>query len=479
MDMSKRIGSLLALCCSLPLAACDDAAVVDAGGAQNALPCDVAQVLADNCWNCHGSLPRFTAPMSLVTTDDFVAVSPLSGQPYSAAVQARIHHPSAPMPPAPAAPLDAATAAVLDNWVAAGMPAGTCTEGGGQVLGGSGGQFGGQAALPGNAGTGALAGGGGLQTGTGAVSGGGGGQADGSGGNLGTGGSGGNLGTGGVMPPAPAQECYRFTAHNGDKTTPYAVPTTPDYYSEFYFTRPWSAAQVHGLSAKSIIDNDRAIHHWILYSTNGTVVDGSQGEGLGAHPDGQFIAGWAPGAQDTIMPAGVGLQVPGQGLVLEVHYNAPGPGQTDASGVELCVTPELLPNTAATHPLGAELFNTQGAGDVTGACRPKGPYPITIISSSPHMHKQGVHMKTIVTRANGSVETLIDKPFNFDGQLAYDTPMVINAGDTLTTTCSYASGVRFGTGTSAEMCYNFVLAYPAGALSNGSFLSTNGNSCIQ
>jgi len=411
-----------------------------APGGQALLPCDVAQVLSSNCWECHGTTTRFGAPMPLTTLSHFQALN-AGGAQMSQLVTARIHDIARPMPPAPNPPLTPSDMAVIDNWIAGGMQAGSCTmEQPGDVSVGNG-----------DGGGGAVAGGTG-----GAIS----------------------DGTGGGPAPVVGEECFTLTAHSGDKVTPYNVPTTPDLYVNFNFTPPWGSGKVHGLKARSLIDNDRAIHHWILYSGGG-IQDGGIAEGaLGAHA-GQFIAGWAPGAQDTIMPEGVGLQIPAGGLELEVHYNAPGPGHTDASGVELCITRELLPNEAATHPLGQEGFRTNGAGTVCGTCNPRGNGPITIISSSPHMHLRGTRMRTTVFRQGGGQETLIDKPFAFDGQIAYDTPMTIMPGDTLETECFYDGSVAYGTGTNEEMCYNFVLAYPAGALAGGGGISNNGNTCIE
>ena len=80
------------------------------------------------------------------------------------------------------------------------------------------------------------------------------------------------------------------------------------------------------------------------------------------------------------------------------------------------------------------------------------------------MHLQGRHMTTVINRAGGGTEMLIDEPFDFQTQISYSTPQVVHKGDTLTTTCTYATPTPFGEKTTDEMCYNFVLAYPAGGL---------------
>lgn len=80
------------------------------------------------------------------------------------------------------------------------------------------------------------------------------------------------------------------------------------------------------------------------------------------------------------------------------------------------------------------------------------------------MRAQGRHLKTVIQRAAGGTETLLDEAFDFNTQISYSTSALVHPGDTLTTTCSYAAPAAFGTRTTSETCYNFVLAYPAGAL---------------
>jgi hypothetical protein len=165
------------------------------------------------------------------------------------------------------------------------------------------------------------------------------------------------------------------------------------------------------------------------------------------------------------------LGVNGAGFSLEMHYNnTVGEGELDASGVELCVTEELRPKEAAVHWLGTVNLNKLEA---VGTCTPANQTPVTILASSPHMHLQGRHMKTVINRKAGGTETLIDQAFDFNTQISYPTPATINPGDTLTTTCTYAKPTPFGEGTNEEMCFNFVTAYPAGGLANALALQKN------
>ena len=52
-----------------------------------------------------------------------------------------------------------------------------------------------------------------------------------------------------------------------------------------------------------------------------------------------------------------------------------------------------------------------------------------------------------------------------------EEPIVLQPGDAIKSTCTYENGnplpVGFGQSTKAEMCYQFTLSYPYGALNNG------------
>lgn len=90
------------------------------------LPCDVDKVLATNCRSCHGASPLFGAPMPLVTRADLFGTA-TSGKKYYEQMGVRIHDDARPMPQPPNARLSTADTATLDNWIAAGAPAGSGT----------------------------------------------------------------------------------------------------------------------------------------------------------------------------------------------------------------------------------------------------------------------------------------------------------------------------------------------------------------
>jgi len=179
------------------------------------------------------------------------------------------------------------------------------------------------------------------------------------------------------------------------------------------------------------------------------------------------------------MPDDVGMELPSGNtfLVLEIHYNnVQGlPNMADRSGVEICATSNLRPNTATVSWLGTEAIsvNANSTGTATGVCDPTYAGDITLLRYWPHMHKLGRAMKADITRASGAVENFFDVPnYSFDYQISYEAnpPVILHNGDKITTTCTFQNttsiGVGFGPRTEDEMCYNFVIAWPANALSS-------------
>jgi hypothetical protein len=366
----------------------------------------VKAIIDANCTSCHGKEPKFGAPMPLVSAMDFRVAAPNSATSVGQRVLARLADEQRPMPPPPNARLSPADRAVVEQWLNAGAPVGSC--GSANPDPGAGGPDDSSDPLP------------------------------------------------------PDVTCYRLTARASAAGEKYSVPTTPDLYQCFQYAPPWGDKKVQVVRVRPIIDNDKVLHHWNLYNVPDKVSDGANGSCSGAHPNAALISGWAPGGKTLALENDVGLRVEPGGFSLEMHYNnSLGSGQLDASGTEVCVTEKLRPKEAAVHWLGTQLLNKLTA---TGTCVPFNFGPVTIISSSPHMHLQGRHMKTVINRKGGGTEVLIDKPFDFNTQISYPTPTVIHPGDTLSTTCTFATPTPFGPGTNEEMCYNFVLAYPAGQL---------------
>jgi hypothetical protein len=469
------------------------------------LPCAVSEILASNCQSCHGATPLNGAPMPLVTLADLNALSrvDMSHKVYEL-VAMRIQDRARPMPPDPTKHLSDTSIGVLQSWAAGGaQPGAACVA---APAGTSGGQAGVTGSVVTAAGSGGVIVGGGVAgTGQGLAAGSGsagGPSAAGAGGAAaaGTGGA-----AGGASDPLDAdiEKCYELHAHGqptpGDKTS-YTAPTG-ETYTSFIFKSPWTTP-VQGLRFRHLPDNAAVVHHWLLYSESANVADGSidacalagaSGILCGQASTRSLITGWAPGRGDFRMPAGVGLELPAPGalMALEFHYNNNGTGMTaqDKTGVEICVTSKFRTNTAAVTWLGSRNINVpaHAAGDATGTCTPlrKGMNatdPIHFLYSWPHMHKLGTHLKSVVMRAAGGTDVLYDGDFSFQFQLAHESPLLLQAGDKITTTCSFQNttdgAVTFGQSTDKEMCFNFAYAWPGHALDNAGDIGGATNTCL-
>lgn len=390
------------------------------------LPCAVADALAAACGDCHGEVPSFGAPMPLVTFADFqVPALTDPTRKVHALVAERLVTDVKPMPPTGDITEEQRT--VLLDWIAAGAledPTADCdgtTE-----------------PEPDPVGPDAL----------------------------------------------PCEPTFEVRAHAPGSEAPFVIPAVgaEDLYQCFSFQAPF-AEPTQAIAWAPIIDDERVIHHWILYRTQQPQEEG------GVFPcdvslqlSADFVAGWAPGGENVIMPPTVGLELgqPGDWYILQLHYhNAAGyQDAADSSGVAFCTPETPEPNTAGVLTLGTvNLAIPPGAVNHTEVGNCGGLQTLFwpemhIIGASPHMHELGRGMKTVLDRGGGVVETVIDKPFNFESQLMYfnDSEIVVQAGDTLQTTCTFdnpgSTQVGFGEGTGDEMCFNFVLAYPIDQLGN-------------
>jgi hypothetical protein len=317
-------------------------------------------------------------------------------------------------------------------------------------------------------------------------------------GGVDSGGSGGTMGSadassdaGGGDGGPPNCQPVQFRAHgqaaSGD-TTPFSVPAgAQSRYQCFYFRTPWNVP-VHALSFKSLHESPDVIHGWRLYVSSSTKPDGSVESCIPLHPDDELLAGWARGGdQQFVMPSDVGIALPpgpNSYFLLEVHYyNATGAVALDRSGVEVCATSGLKRHTATTSWLGTQsiIIGANSQGTAGGICTPNKGQAATILGTWPVMHRIGRRMRTVINRADGGRETLMDVPnYDFDNQRGYpaNPPVVVNLGDTLTTTCEYVNDtpnvVTFGPNLEQEQCFNLVLAYPARALTSSGLMA---NSC--
>lgn len=407
--------------------AADDGADDGAAQAMDGIPCDVRDVLVTHCSQCHDDPPTFGAPMSLLTDADF-AVPSLSdpARPVHALVGERVRDEDRPMPPTGG--LSEAERDTLLSWVDAGAPTdpdAACGEGDGDV--------------PEPIGPDAL----------------------------------------------PCDPTHTFTAHASDSPTEgFAVPEygADNLYACFTFKSPL-AVPTQATAWAPIVDDERVLHHWILYRTVTPQIDGGVGP-CDMPADATFVSGWAPGGTNFELPDDVGLELggPDDFYILQMHYHntAHHADSVDRSGVAFCTIEEPREKTAGIITLGdVTLDIPAGATDhvESGTC-PSWvtsylTEPLHVIASFPHMHGLGRSFRTEILRggSESAVESLVDVPvFNFENQAFYPhSPAVqVHAGDAVRTTCTFdnpgPSNVHFGEATEDEMCFNFVMAYPIEAV---------------
>jgi hypothetical protein len=105
------------------------------GPAASGVPCDLATYFAAACTSCHGNPPLPSALAGLVTYDDMMKTSvedPTKNEAQLSLV--RMKDAARPMPPGALPP--AADVALLEQWINAGYPRGSCGTGAGPDGGG-------------------------------------------------------------------------------------------------------------------------------------------------------------------------------------------------------------------------------------------------------------------------------------------------------------------------------------------------------
>jgi mono/diheme cytochrome c family protein len=259
--------------------------------------------------------------------------------------------------------------------------------------------------------------------------------------------------------PAECTPDKIFAVKANQNGKPYNVRANWEDNVSITIPVPWAgkfSGEVQSLAIRPLTNNARVVHHWILYA--GTL---------------NFITSWSPGKEAEIFPDDVGVYMPSSGsFQLNMHYYNQGndKAEQDESGAEICITDKLRPKTATTNMFGPVSLNIPpGETVATSTCTQNGSAPVTLITSSPHMHKTGVNGKFEIIRADGKIEVLDDSPFNQEDQTVRPINAVLNRGDKVRTTCTFVNMTtqvkRFGESTEDEMCFNFSRYYPKGALS--------------
>ena len=380
------------------------------------LPCDIDTILRQRCQGCHSSTPNYGAPMPLTTMDEILAQARVSPGTVAQAIKRRINDANNPMPPRGQTPLKDTELTRMNQWLDANTPAGPapCTN------------------LPPPADLNAL--------------------------------------TGPEYLPCTPNKFIQARNSTGGKYQVAPSTSSADYRC-FNFTNPF-AADEHAHAWAPIIDDDEIIHHWLLF---GATAPARSTSGIGCQlaVENTLVAGWAPGGSNAVSPGDVSVKLSFPYYILQVHYsNKTGSTRPDGSGVAFC-TGGARQNVAGPVTLGTNTISVppQSTVTATGLCNGSGApslaldnsTPITIMSTSPHMHKAGKSFRT----EHVGFAHLSDIPaWDFDVQLHYavNPRRVVRPGELLRTSCTYqntgTTTIGYGPSTDQEMCYDFVLAYP-------------------
>jgi hypothetical protein len=310
----------------------------------------------------------------------------------------------------------------------------------------------------------------------------------------------------GSAPPAsPLRDGERFVEVG--LSTPY-TPAAPNGGTDEYrcfLVDPKLTEAAYLTGSQFLPQNAAIVHHAIFYRLNPEQAKAAEkvdaeatGEGWTCFGDsgvqGQtaWVAHWAPGAGETLMPSGYGFEMPpGSKLVMQVHYNLLGAGDggpgTDASGMQMRISaaPALKPletglvmapielpcEPGGTGPLcdratavadvgkrfGAESVETVNQLNqwCNGGSAPKSgttqscDQPIeqggTVHMAAGHMHLLGRAIKVELNPGTSKAQTLLDVPeYNFDNQalVPLAKPVKIAKGDTVRVTCTHDATLR-------------------------------------
>lgn len=199
-------------------------------------------------------------------------------------------------------------------------------------------------------------------------------------------------------------------------------------------------------------------HHTVLYRGGGSFNNMIYASGVGTG--------------ELLFPEGAGLKLEsGETLRLELHIFNASPSELEGtSGVEIVEVPEEDVVNEVDLFLPGPFEFTLDPGEVTEAtdvCTITQAQ--TFFALFPHMHQLGTHFKTTVTTSAGTL-TLHDDDYVFEGQAFTPfTPLPVEPGDTITTTCTWnnttSETVGWGESSNAEMCFSILYRWPA--LGNG------------
>jgi mono/diheme cytochrome c family protein len=253
------------------------------------------------------------------------------------------------------------------------------------------------------------------------------------------------------------------------------------------FTIPTDQAEDRWISAVEFIPgNRRVVHHLLTYvDTTGESVardDADPGPGYTCFGGPGFVprgglGGWAPGAGPTVMPDGVGMQLPaGARVVVQVHYHHRGrEAATDRTRLGLHFARGPIDKRVRSIPILDRTFMIpagEARHQVTASYTVPPRWNMHAIAITPHMHLLGRAMKVTATLPDGTTRPLIhidDWDFHWQGSYTFREPVPLPGGTRIDVVAVYDNStgnkrnpntppraVGWGEGTADEMCIAFL-----------------------
>jgi hypothetical protein len=233
----------------------------------------------------------------------------------------------------------------------------------------------------------------------------------------------------------------------------YEVPASGDDIYR-YFVIPSSLTEDRAIVAADFRPGDPSVvHHCIVYMDRSGVArridekseapgfsvfgDQYDSEGERFEPNGlntaEQIAGWAPGTQPYVLPAGVGQHLGAGGdFVLEIHYHLSGKATTDQSALALYFADEPVERLSVGLVMGTENVDIPaGQPEYWRHVWMDVPTDVDLIDVSPHMHYLGKTVEVSATLPDGTDRELIrinDWDFRWQGAYTFRAPVHLPAG---------------------------------------------------
>ncbi len=218
---------------------------------------------------------------------------------------------------------------------------------------------------------------------------------------------------------------------------------------------------------ETVVDESRVLHHTVLLRvTNPNTKLEKVFKCRGTPGDTQYMYAWAPGGGAVEFPDGGVRMKPGDRFIVQIHYNngAGVKNAVDSSGIRIYHGPAKGTEYGMLVP-GPHTFSVPPKSDLTVSSSCTMGTKTRILANMPHMHEIGSEFVQKIKRKDGAEEMLILLTgWSFEFQNFYETPMTLEEGDKIITTCTFKNNldvtVKQGGGTKDEMCFGFMYVTP-------------------